>query len=104
ITALTPGVFKIDLDDTQQLRKELDETLPRACEMARRLGVPRVIVFAFMRGKRFAPEEAIERLKEAGRIAQEFGLQLSVENEPGSYCDTGVSTANALRSIQMENV
>jgi sugar phosphate isomerase/epimerase len=49
LTALSPGTFKIPLSDTQQVKRELEQTLPRTCEIARELKVPRVIVFAFLR-------------------------------------------------------
>ncbi len=104
ITALTPGVFKIELSDTENLRKEMEETLPQTCEMAVRLKAPRIIVFGFLREKGGLLKEVLQRIREAGQIAADFGLELAVENEPGSYCDTGVHTADAIRSIDLPNI
>lgn len=104
VTAVTPGTFKIHFSDTDRLRRELDEVLPKTCEMAVRLGAPRVIVFGFMRGNGGTEEQAIAHLREAGVIAARHNLQLSVENEPGSFCDTGVATAEIVRAVAMENV
>lgn len=100
-TALTPGVFKIKPSETEALRRELDHTLPKTCAMAQRLGAPRVIVFGFMRGPGESYEDALSHLRAAAQIAQDHGLELSVENEPGSFCDTGFNTAAAIRSIDL---
>ncbi|MCH6256870.1 sugar phosphate isomerase/epimerase [Puniceicoccaceae bacterium K14] len=104
ITALTPGVFKIDLSDPGRIRKELDESLPQCCEMAVRLKSPIVIAFGFMRGIGAEREKAIRLLKEAGTIAKQYNLKLAIENEPGSFCDTGANTAAVIEEIAMENV
>ena len=104
ITALSPGVFKIDLSNPELVRKELDETLPKCCEMAVRLKSPIVIVFGFMRGNGSELSEAIRLLKEAGAIAKQHNLKLAIENEPGSFCDTGANTTAVIEEIDMENV
>jgi len=104
ITALTPGVFKIHLSDTDKLRRELEDILPRTCELARRLGVPRIISFGFMRETGVPESEARDRLREAGEVVREHGLELVVENEPGSFCDTGVNTARLVGDLQMDHV
>ena len=92
LTALTPGLFKIGLSDTEGIRKALEDALPKTCEMAKRLGAPRIIVFSFLRNGGGNSEEA------------KHGLQLSIENEPGFFCDTGVNTAEFVKSINAENV
>jgi sugar phosphate isomerase/epimerase len=104
LTALSPGTFKIPLSDTQQVRRELDQTLPRTCEIARALKVPRVIVFAFLREPGKDAAEAINRLKEAAAIAEAHDLELCIENEPGAWCDTGVNTAAIVKAIGQEHV
>lgn len=104
ITALTPGIFKIGLGDSQKIRKEMDVTLPKTCEMAVQLGAPRVIAFSFMTHEGGTAADAITLLKEAGKVAAEFGLQLSIENEPGFFCDTGVHTAAFVKEIHQSNV
>lgn len=104
ILALSPGTFKIDLSDTARLKTEMEEVLPKTCEMAVRMKAPIVNVFAFMREDGIGNNDVAAKLAEAGRIAAGFGLELSVENEPGSYCDTGVNTAEVIRTVAMENV
>ena len=104
IPALSPGTFKIKLSEEEALRREMDDILPRACALARRLHCPRLITFGFMRETATALETVVDRLREAGQIAAEHGLQLSVENEPGSWCDSGVNTAAIVREIGMDLV
>ncbi|MDQ8183094.1 sugar phosphate isomerase/epimerase [Pelagicoccus sp. SDUM812005] len=104
VTAVTPGVFKIDLSDPARVRKELDETLPLSCEMAVRLKAPTVIVFGFMRGPGSDREQAVSLLKEAASVAKKYNLKLAVENEPGSFCDTGAATADIVEEIGMDHV
>ena len=104
VSAVTPGTFKIDLSNSEQLNVELNDTLPRACEMAKQLNSPRLITFGFMREEGVDQNAVVEKLKEAGRIAQEHGLELAVENEPGSYCDTGENTAKIVKAIGMDHV
>jgi len=104
LTALTPGLFKIGLSNTEGIRKALEDALPKTCEMAKRLGAPRIIVFSFLRNGGGNREEALSILKQAGQITAEHGLQLSIENEPGFFCDTGVNTAEFVKSINAENV
>jgi sugar phosphate isomerase/epimerase len=43
-------------------------------------------------------------LKEAAAVAKAYGLELSVENEPGAWCDTGVNTAAIVEAIGLEHV
>ncbi|MFP4540813.1 MAG: sugar phosphate isomerase/epimerase family protein [Opitutales bacterium] len=104
VTALTPGTFKILPGERDTLRRQLDDVLPRTCALARRLGAPRVIVFGFLTADAAGRAEALKRLREAAAIVAEHGLEMSVENEPGSYCDTGVKTAQMISEIALEHV
>lgn len=103
-TAVTPGVFKIHHSDTDALKRELEETLPLSCEMAKRLGAPRIIVFGLLRGQNESEQNAIATLKEAASIAGEFNLEFSIENEPGAFCDTGAHTAAIVEAINLPHV
>lgn len=104
ISAVSPGTFKIPLSDRLRLRRELDEGLPRSCELAKALGAGRIITFGFMREPHGDRDEAVARLREAAGIAAAHGLELSIENEPGAYADTGVRTAALVEDIGLEAV
>ncbi len=104
VTAVTPGTFKIDLSDTDALKKEMEDILPRACQMARELKSPTLITFGFMREPGVSQEVIVSTLKEAAQIAGDHGLKLAVENEPGSYCDTGQNTTAIVKAIELDHV
>jgi len=104
VTAVTPGTFKIDLSDTERLKLEMEDILPRTCEMAKRLKAPCLITFGFMREAGVATDSVVQQLKQAGELVASYGLQMAVENEPGSYCDTGVNTAEIIKAIGISNV
>jgi len=104
VTALTPGLFKIRLSEVETLKRQMDETLPQTCEMARRMNVTLLILFGFLREKGKNNEHAIEKIREAGSIAEDFNIRIAIENEPHSFCDTGANTAEIIRAVGMENV
>lgn len=104
VSAVTPGTFKIHPSDTDSLRAQLEDILPRACEMARQLRSPRLITFGFLRESGIDAAAILPLLKEAADIAADHGLLLAVENEPGFYCDTGVNTAAVIRALDLDHV
>lgn len=104
VTAVTPGLFKIHLSDTEKLEKQLHTDLPKTCELSRRMGCPLIILFGFLREEGQNEQAVVERLQEAGKIAAEYDLKLAIENEPGSFCDTGEATAAIIEQVNLENV
>ena len=104
VTAVSPGSFKIQPGDTARLRREMEELLPGACAIARRLGAPRVIVFGFLHEAGVGEARVLELLREAAAIVDGFGLEMAVENEPGAYCDTGQRTAELIRRLDLPHV
>ncbi|MEX0326215.1 MAG: sugar phosphate isomerase/epimerase family protein [Puniceicoccaceae bacterium] len=104
VTALSPGVFKIKPGDTDRLQKEMEDILPRTCVMAVELDAPRIIVFGFLREDGIPNDQVIDLLRQAAQVVDTFGLEMSIENEPGAYCDTGANTAAMVEAIGMDNV
>ncbi|MEX0330460.1 MAG: sugar phosphate isomerase/epimerase family protein [Puniceicoccaceae bacterium] len=104
VTALSPGVFKIKPGETERLHKEMEDILPRTCVMAVELDAPRIIVFGFLREAGVPEDQVIDLLRQAAQVVDTFGLEMSIENEPGAYCDTGANTARMIDAIGMDNV
>ncbi len=102
ITALSPGIFKCPVSDRMQVEYELAEVLPKTIRMAKALACGMVIMFGFKRSG-FSEEEefaaAVEVMTRAAHIAEDEGIVLAVENEPGFVCDTGSNTAALLRAV-----
>src|SRR5690606_19930262 len=102
ITAVSPGIFKGAADDETAIRRELDDTLPRAIELAARFDCPLVIVFGF---ERYASEPEHNRVRvmrafeEAAIQAADAGMTVAVENEPDFWVDRSVPAAAMLREI-----
>jgi sugar phosphate isomerase/epimerase len=102
ITALSPGMFKHTLSKTAELERELNETLPATIRMAKTCGAPMIIVFGFQREQgEPAGRIALARdyLRRAAAIAELAGIKISIENEPGFWCDTGANTKQLIDSV-----
>lgn len=104
ITALTPGSFKIKLSETEKLRKQMEEDIPKTCELAVRMKCPMLILFGFLREEGHGVDEVVEKLQQASEIASQYNLIFAIENEPISYCDTGENTADVIRKVDRDNI
>ncbi len=103
ITALSPGVFKFKPSDTERLKFEIDKVLPDTFELAKTLGVNKIIIFGFV--KDGTPvEKVIEILKQVSSYAKDENFTLAIENEPGFFCDTGQNTAKIIKAVGAENL
>ncbi len=103
ITALSPGTFKIKPSESDKLQKEMEETLPKTFELAKKFNADKIITFGFMRDGT-EESDVVELLRRAGKMAAEHNLKLAVENEPGAYLDTGENTARLINKVAMDNV
>ena len=102
ITALSPGTFKIPVDDTAAVEKDLTEVLPATMKLAHRLNTQFVITFGFLRS--VGPEESefehvVQVLRKAAKLAEGEGITLALENEPGFWADSGKKTAKLLATV-----
>jgi sugar phosphate isomerase/epimerase len=99
ITALSPGTFKILVDDKAAVEKDLTEVLPATMKLAHRLNTHVVIIFGFLRSvgpEESEFEEVVQVLKKAAELAEGEGITLALENEPGFWADSGKKTAKLL--------
>jgi sugar phosphate isomerase/epimerase len=103
ITALSPGIFKIKPSDSEKLKFEIEETLPKTFKLAKKLNVEKIIIFGFIRDG--TPEDfVVNILKDVAKFAKAENFKLAIENEPGFYCDTGANTASILEKVGAENL
>lgn len=107
ITALSPGIFKHEVDKTEALNNELHDALPRTIAMAKELNCPMIIVFGFHQNDQPYSEQvtlAQKYVAAAADLCAQHGIMVTIENEPGFVCDTGTRTAEFIRSLGKANV
>ncbi len=102
VTAVSPGIFKIPLNNKAGYKKEHEETIFKTFDIAKEFNTNKVIIFGIERYEN-EPEEnynlVIENLSRMAETAEKNGFQIFVENEPGFWCDTGENTAKILKQI-----
>jgi len=107
ISAISPGLFKISLQDEDQLKLQIEENIYESFRLADRLGTRNVIIFGFKRYAREPQSNYIQTIHILGRmasLAEKYGFKLLLENEPGFWADTGVNTAKILDDIDSKNL
>jgi sugar phosphate isomerase/epimerase len=102
VTALSPGVFKHPLSKKDELERECVEVLPMTIAMAKQFGASLIIIFGFQREPGDSKGQyagAVELMRRAARLAENEGVKLAIENEPGFWCDTGANTSRFIRDV-----
>lgn len=104
ISGVSPGFFKGPLDDPG-VDEQLENSLPRACEWARRLGTDRVTCFAFERTEAPRPPPAVaDRLGQMADVAEREGCRLALENEAVCWGATGAEAATLIRQVGEDRI
>jgi sugar phosphate isomerase/epimerase len=107
ITALSPGIFKHPVSNSVAIDAELETTLPRTIEMAKHFDCGLIIAFGFQRGPQddeSTRRAAIGYFRRAASIAEQHGVVIAIENEPGFWCDTGEHTAAMLKEVESKHL
>ncbi len=102
ITAVSPGILKGAPADRDRLRRDLDQTLPRAIEQAVRLDAPVLVVFGFARQADNPSEHRVTVLRAFEQVAEAAaaaGLTVAIENEPNFWVDRPAETTALLDEI-----
>jgi len=100
ILAVSPGLFKCDRDDRSEVRRHLDDILPRSLELTRALGASYLITFTFENpGGRPLDGAAVDALGRAADACVRAGVTLLMENEPGFIASTPDEIIALLRAV-----
>ncbi len=101
ISGIAPQAFKLALNDPA-LRYHRRILLPASLHLAVLLKAPVVHIGAPRRpagAQGPCPEAALEVLAEAAELAGNLGLILGLENEPGSWAQTGAEVAAIVKAV-----
>jgi sugar phosphate isomerase/epimerase len=102
ITALSPGMFRCQIDDKEAIDKDLKQVLPETIKLAQKLDASLVITFGFLRSIGLEEsdfEQVVEVLQNAAELAKRGGITLALENEPGFWADSGKKMARILAAV-----
>lgn len=102
ISALSPGIFKFPLNEPAKLEEEIRSVLPKTLSMAGEFKASIVIVFGFQRFQNESPgnfDKAVGYMRRAAEEAENVGITLAIENEPGFWCDSGSNTAKLIAAV-----
>ncbi|MEN6582906.1 MAG: TIM barrel protein, partial [Armatimonadota bacterium] len=113
VTAISPGLFKpvmrtdgskipLTTETPAEIRRHLDELLPRFFDFAARLGTRNITVFALPKPAEAGgapPAVVIDSLAEAAGKAASAGFTLLLENGQGSWADTGAASRAILEKV-----
>ena len=104
VTSISPGVFKCQ--PTESDIAEHLTRLRRAIEVCPRLGCRQVVIFTLQSTTpdQPPPRPVVEAISEAGRLAEQAGLRLALENEPGYTAVGARHLANLIDAVGMANV
>lgn len=105
-TVLSPGFFKSHLE-SDETKWQFEDGVPRAIELCRELGIPKMIFFAGLKDN--TPRlEAFPRvaklLAECAEKTQEAGILLLLENEHVCWGDTGSHALEILELAAHPNI
>jgi len=105
VVAVSPGIFKGDHEDKILSDRELTETLPKTIYLAHDIDPNYIISFGFMcQPGESINADVVERLKLASILCANDGFPLLLENEPGSFAQTGENTRAVIDAVGHPNL
>jgi len=104
VSGVSPGFFKCRWDDPS-VGRTIADSLPRACEWARRMGTDLISCFAFRRDESgVVPPPVFDRLAQMADLVSRLGCRLALENEGVCWGDTGREAAEIVRRVGPERL
>ena len=105
VIVLSPGIFKGDFRAKRLMRKQIEDVLPRTINKAKQIGAEFIITFGFKADSKMSPpDHVLAALRDAAELCADAGLLLLLENEPGSFADTGQRTASFINRVGHPNL
>jgi len=105
VLALSPGTFKGDFEDEGKIGHELNEMLPDTIGRAVEINADFIITFGFMAPSGTeVPGYITSAMERAAELCDATGLKLLLENEPGSFADTGENTRKFIDTVGHPNL
>ncbi len=105
ILAVSPGLFKCRLDDRAEIRRHLEEVLPRSIDLAVDFEARFLVTFAFENPDALPVDStAVDALTTAAEVCAGAGLPLLLENEPGFLACTGSEIRSLLEAVGHSNL
>ncbi len=102
ISAISPGLFNISLQQEEQLKHELEEKIYESFRFADNIGTRDVIISSFRRYPK-EPEhnyiQVLHILRRMATLAEKYGFQLLIQNQANYWCDTAENMAKILENI-----
>jgi len=107
VPSISPGLFKIRLDD-EQIEQHRGELRLQCLDMAEALGASTMVIFPHMRPDEDTPDDAwpdavVKDLQETAERAAERGITVALETEKPCYGASGQSMARLLDEIDRPN-
>lgn len=108
VLGLSPGIFKCSCYDESRIKHELEEILPLTIEQAVEIGADFIIAFGFLyddhNQNAEAPNIVTEALRDAAGLCSMASIKLLLENEPGSFADTGERAGKLIKMVNHPNL
>jgi len=104
-SAVSPGLFKVEVE-SDLIQAHADHLLPMSLDLAERLDVKTLIVFAPMRASGGGARDfarVADLLGDAADYAARRGFEVQLENLPGSWADTSDACLALLSEVNRPN-
>ncbi len=108
IPSISPGLFKVHIDDETSLRRHRTSYKRRCFELAKTVGAQVIVVFPPIRREGDGwwdwPPQVVEDMRCLAEEAAKLGLRIALENEPACYAGCGQALAELIRQIDHPNL